>query len=289
MIVYSETSISILKELAKFQYLTVSQFVKLGLTKTNRGIYPVIRKVTDGNRALVKKINYTVQPGKGRPESVHYLSKRGVKFLIENNILEDNQIKRPKREAVSFSNDYYHRVWTVDFFVAVILWAKEKEYHARDFYYYFQQSNGSNRNNKGGVSLSDNRIDINESGIGYIIPDGVGVIDREEQTPFFFLFEQHNGKDTARILRQIHGHTVAIENGLPSIKYDIQHQGEPVSNRVFLVFEYESCMKATMHRLAKSEDFKPFINHFLFKTNETMGETDFSNGWELVSGKEVEF
>lgn len=288
MIIYNNTHIEILKVLAKFQYLTVSQFVKLNITKTKSGIYNSTPHLTRGRRPLVKKADL-VTPKLGRIEALHYLNSYGAKFLVNNEILNNNEINRPQRKEVYIKSDYFHRVWTVDFFISAFLWAKKNSFIIDNINYYFQQSRGSNRNNKDGQSLSDNKIDINIDGVGYIIPDGVGLIYRKEKTPLFFLFEQHNGKDTKRVLQQIHGHVIAIINGLPSIKYQIKYQNEYISNRVFIVFEYESCMKATIKKLANSSDFQPFIKYFLFKTNEQLNNTCFSKEWLYINDEYASF
>ncbi|MBP0484310.1 hypothetical protein [Sagittula salina] len=137
-------------------------------------------------------------------------------------------------------------------------------HQSRFFSCYFQQSSGSNRNNKGGKSLADNRIDVESGGIGYIVPDGVFLVDRPGQKPLFGLFEQHNGKDTAKFLRQVYAHTQAMLEGAPSLHYDVQHEGVYVGNRVYCQFEHESCKQAVLQRLARSEDFKPFEEKFEF-------------------------
>lgn len=258
-----------MQELAEFQYLTSSQFVRLGLTKTRKGIYPVLKKLSEGIRPELGKINYNVSPTHGRPESVYFLTSRGAKHLVERHGADDKDIKRPKRNSVSFASDYYHRIWTVDFFINLKLWCDQKNYSLRSFSYYFQQSNGSNRNNRGGRSLADNRIDIERGGIGYIVPDGVFIVDRPGQKPLFGLFEQHNGKDTGKFLRQVYAHTQAMLEGAPSIYYDVKHKGAYVGNRVFCQFEHESCKNAVVTRLARSEDFAPFRERFVFDFEET--------------------
>jgi hypothetical protein len=120
------------------------------------------------------------------------------------------------------------------------------------------------------------------------VPDGTGVIDRIDKTPIFFLFEQHNGKDTGKFLKQMHGHTEAIKSGSASLKYNVTHNGEHIANRVFCVFKNEACLKASKYRLAKSSDFEPFIDFFHFKSNEDLKNKPFAEGWELANGQAVE-
>lgn len=279
------TELKILEALAEFQYLTTSQFLRLGILQTATSLYPHINRLTKEHNPKIGRVHYAVSPAKGRQESTVFLTKHGAKRLLEAGY-DIEQIKFPKSDTVSFATDYLHRLWTVDFFVSLKNWALESEYDLTDFYYYFQQT-GSNRSNKGGRSLSDNRLDIDLEGIRYVIPDGVAIVEREHTTPVFIFFEQHNGKDTKRFLRQVHGHCVALREGLASIKYNVKFNGEYVANRVFCAFEHEACMLASMSRLAKSPDFQPYIDYFYFRTTESINEGKFDEGWQLANKKPV--
>ena len=117
----------------------------------------------------------------------------------------------------------------------------------------------------------------------------MAIVDRGEKKPLFAMIEQHNGKDAKRFLKQAYGHTLAISEGLPSIKYDVKHDGDYVANRVFCVFEHPACMASAMYRLAKSEDFQPFLPLFCFKSEEAMEKTGFGTGWVLANGKPASF
>lgn len=285
----SEFQRKVLVRLSVFQYLTANQIVRLRTYKKRNYLYEGMKPLMEGKSPLVKRVDYPVIPGVGKLEGIYYLTKKGAKLLIEHTDLEPEKIKYPKREAVNFERDYFHRVQTVDFFISAQLWAEDNGYSMEDFYYYFQQSSGSNRNNKGGRNLSDNRLDIDRGGVGYIVPDGIGIIERGTEKPVFFLFEQHNGKDRNRFLKQVHGHTLAIEDGAASLKYDVKHNGEHMANRVFCVFENSACMHSARTQLSQSQDFPDFMDFFLFKTHEDLLNTSFGEGWELANGQAVNF
>jgi hypothetical protein len=285
---FSETEQAVLEYLAEFQYLTSTQFMRLGLTKTRKGIYPALRRMLEDFRPTIARINYTVSPTQGRPESVHYLTNYGVKTLVKMG-LDEAKIKHPRRSSVTFASDHAHRISTINFLIDMKLWVNAKGYGLDDFTFYFQQAGGSNRFNRGGHSLSDNRIDIENEGVGYIMPDAIAIVERKELPPLFALFEQHNGKDTKRFLEQVHGHILAMERGAPSIKFDVKHNGEFVANRVFAVFENEGIMQASMQRLAKSSDFRDFLDRFYFKSEAMLEATGFGESWLLANGREVNF
>jgi hypothetical protein len=281
---FSRSEERILRALGEFQYLTTSQFVRLGISKTRNSLYPTLRGLTNSKSSSLKKIDYNANPTQGRLEAVYYLTGVGVTYLTDLGLARED-IKYPQRRAVSFASDYKHRIWTVDFFIALKNWIKSKEYGAYDFNYYFQQKGGSNRNNKGGKSLSKTRLDIETEGIGYLVPDGVFIIERDEETPLFALFEQHNGKDTKKLLGQLNAHKIAISKGTPSIKYNIKHEGDYISNRVFVSFEHEGIMQATMHRICKDTSFHPFMKHFLFSLSESVNENGLFRGWVYPNGE----
>ena len=282
---FSVTELNILEALAQFQYLTTSQMVRLGISKSRKTIYPHLARLSKQHRPAIGRVHYTVSPINGRPESTVYLTRDGVKWLIESGY-EPEAIKYPKQTTVNFASDYRHRLWTVDFFVSVKNWADRSQYELGALEYYFQQS-ATNRTNKGGRSLAVTRIDIDLEGVSYIMPDGIGLVERENTSPVFIFFEQHNGKDTKRFLQQVHGHVLAIREGIPAIKYGVKHAGQYVSNRVFCCFEHESCMQASMHRLAKSEHFRPYLRFFYFRTTKSINEGVFEEGWYLASGHEA--
>ena len=287
MEIYSQTEQKIIEALGEFQFLTSSQMVRLGITKTRKGVYKSLANLVNSQRPLVARLNYEISPLNGRPEAIHYLTHFGVRLLEEN--LEADEIKAPRRVAVAFTSDYKHRVSVINLFIDLRKWADEQGYQIDHTSFYFEQNAGSNRHNKGGKSLADNRLDIGKGGIDYIIPDGVAIVDRGEKKPLFAMIEQHNGKDAKRFLKQAYGHTLAISEGLPSIKYDVKHDGDYVANRVFCVFEHPACMASAMYRLAKSEDFQPFLPLFCFKSEEAMEKTGFGTGWVLANGKPASF
>lgn len=281
----SITQEAILYELAEFQYLTNSQLAKL-LDKSTSAVSRNMTALVQSYNPLVGRSDYLNNGSLGRNESIFYLTERGVKAL-EGRGMDRDTIKYPKRKVLSFNSDYFHRVRTVDFFISLKKWSSLQAYELESFSYYFQQNSGSNRNNRGGKHLSDNRIDIESDGVGYVVPDGIFMLRRGDQMPIFGLFEQHNGRDTGKLLRQIHAHCVAITHGAPSIAYDARHNGEYIANRVFISFEHEACMKATMYRLARDETFQPLRELFLFKLSANVKGAAFDQGWCFADGESL--
>jgi hypothetical protein len=289
MEIYNNSEQAILEALGEFQFLTSTQLVRLGRAGSRWTVWKNLNRLINTARAPVARMNYPANPSLGRLDSIHYLTPFGVR-LLEGERSDREDVKAPRRVGVVFTSDYSHRIGVIDFFIALKMWAEKNGFETAHKSFYFEQKTGSNRNNKGGKSLSDNRLDIDKNGVSYIIPDGVAIVSRGEEKPFFLLMEQHNGKDTKRFMRQAYGHTLAIGEGLPSLKFGVKHQGEYIANRVFCVFENPACMQASMYRLAKNLDFdftdvEPF---FLFKTLDAMQNTTFETGWQYANGRMVE-
>ena len=276
----------ILHYLAQLQYLTVAQVAKLS-GQAERTASNHLSNLVKSHRPFVKRKDYLGTGMMGRKPSIYYLSKSGINALEELGV-ERDKIKAPIGAVKNWRSTYNHKVWMIDFFVSLVMWARNEEHGVEYLSYDFQQSKGGNRNNKGGTSASDNRIDINMDGVGYIVPDGVFMVRRGQEKPIFGLFEQHNGSDTARIVRQIENHCVAISHGFPSIWKEAKHHDTYIANRVFIAFENEGCMRSAMYRVARSEDLAPMMQFFLFKLSDDVRNGCFSKGWQFANGQNAE-
>jgi len=272
-----ESQIEILEYLAKFKYLTISQLHQLGVLKNKTGIYQIIKPLKDGKYNMVDLKNFGVAPVYGKLESFYFLTKHGVKFLQEE-LFYENEIKYPLGQTSLFSRDYFHRKFTIDFYINFFLYLNKTDNTLIFADYYFDKL-GSNRTKAN--LRAKNHISIEQTE-GYLIPDMVFKFNINEKD-YLFLFEQHNGKDTKKLIRQLQNYILILETGAASIKYNFDK-----SVRVVIAFEQKSIKDATMKRLSTIKEFYPFINFFIFKTNEEIREDFFSN-WCLFDKSSVNF
>ncbi len=270
----SESELKILESLARYKYLTVSQMHTLNIIKNKNGLYERLRKLKGRSKPYIEKNIFGVYPGKGRLEDFYYLTIPGQKFLIENLDLEQEDIKLPKGTSSLFARDYFHRFETINFYIYLDKWANETNTNILFLDYYFDKI-GDNRTNKN--LRAKNKIEIEQTG-GYIIPDIV-IKFLYQNKPYLFFMEQHNGKDTKKLLKQLYYHLLALEEGKGAEKYKLEK-----NHRVAIVFEFESILKATLERLQEIEDFKGFEHFFIFKTNESLKKEFFSN-WITLDNK----
>ena len=61
------------------------------------------------------------------------------------------------------------------------------------------------------------------------------------------------------------------------------------SHRVLSVFEFISTKNAVLERIKAENYFVKMPNHFLFKSIETLENPTFSEHWENIKGKSVDF
>ena len=273
-----ESQIKLLEKLAQYKYLTTSQMHRLGILKHKQGLYQILRELKDSSKSKIDFKNFGIAPGIGKLESFYFLTKHGIDFLI-NDLEYEDEIKAPIGNSSLFARDYFHRKYTVDFYIYLDSFLNENNGHIDFLDYYFDKV-GNNRVN--GNLRAKNKIDLNAEG-SYIIPDIVTQF-KARDNDFLFLFEQHNGKDTKKLIKQLYNHLLVLEQGSASTKYKFHK-----SNRVVVVFEFESIKKATMKRLSELETFKPFNKFFIFKTNKELENNDFLNNWSLINGEKTTF
>jgi hypothetical protein len=113
----------ILKALARYKYLTASQIVELGicnLTTARQYIsalqkYKLTKKTIYSQPITVNTKNVNI-----RLEGLNFLDIAGVKLLKDNFDLDN--IKYPQKYKLSFSNDYFHRIFMVSSCIAFDKW-----------------------------------------------------------------------------------------------------------------------------------------------------------------------
>ena len=272
----SESELKIIEALARYKFLTVSQLDFLNILKNKVGLYARLRQLRSGKKPFIKKNAFGIMAGKGRLEDFYFLDKRGKEFLIEDLNYLEHQIKIPKGTSTLFQRDYFHRKRVIDIFLFLDRFLIDNQSHIIFLDYYFDKQ-GDNRTKKN--LNAKNKIEVRETG-GFFIPDIVTKIKYKNE-PYLFFIEQHNGKDTKKIMKQLFYHLLSIEEGTGAEKYNTEK-----SQRVLIIFEFENILKATIERLSKISDFKGFEKFFIFKTNEEL-EKDFFKNWHTIDKRKV--
>lgn len=267
-----------LVSLAKYKFLCSSQFTRLGLYKNKGDVTNLLKPMTEQKKPLIGVIKFPTDPTIGKLEYIYYLTKFGEKVLLEDLDYPQEKIKKVKSKPIS-TKDYFHRRATIDLHIGLNQWLQNNNGEIKFLNYYFDKVGTiKNKDNKSVIEI--NRFYL-ENGKSFI-PD-ISTKFRVNNESYIFLFEQHNGKDSKRLIDQLHIHLLAISQDVVSKKFKFNK-----SNRVAIVCEEKSVKDAVIQRLQKTDVFNTFYNFFIFKTNDELKE-DFFNNWTLINGEQVSF
>ena len=274
----TETQVTFMELLAIHGYLTSSQSVKMGLYKRREYLTKSLKPLTNMKKPLILKYNFN--PISGKLESLYYLTKHGKKFLMDELEYSENQIKVHRGLNPLKLRDYHHRKFCIDFHIYLNKWVKVNGGNVNFLNYYFDKTGNNRSNDKNQTVTALNRIFIDKD--TSFIPD-INTLLVVNGKKYLYLFEQHNGKDTKRLLGQLQKHMIALSKKSASEKYKLKS-----SHRVVVVCEYECVKTSIIQRLNNVHGIEPYNNSFIFKTNEELQE-DFFNNWTLINGVKTTF
>lgn len=274
----SENQVSAIEYVAQYKYLTSSQFVEMELYKKRAYLTKALKPLLDMKKPLLAKHDFN--PINGKLESFYYLTKHGKQFLIDELEYKEYHIKAPKGLSPIYLKDYHHRKFTIDFHIYLSKWLDSNDGEIRFLNYYFDKSGNNRSNDKNQFVTTLNKIHIDNT--DHFIPD-INTMFLANDKKFLFLFEQHDGKDTKRLFKQLQTHIIAISKGSVSKKYNLKK-----SHRVVVVCEEQSVKNSIIQRLQKVNGIEHYNNFFIFKTNDEL-QKNFFNNWTLISGKQTTF
>ena len=274
----TENQITALEWLATFKYLTSSQFVKMGLFKKRAYITNSLKVLTDMQKPLIAKHDFN--PITGKLESFYYLTKYGKNFLIDELDYTEPQIKAPRGLSPVRLKDYFHRKYTIDFYIGLKQWLKDVNGEIDFLNYYFDKTGNNRSSDKSTYVTALNKIQPN--GTKAFIPD-ISTMFSISDEKYLYVFEQHNGMDAKRLFEQLYVHIIAISQRAVSKKYNFQK-----SHKVIVVCEQESVKASVIKRLRQEKGIEDYNNFFIFKTNAEL-EDNFYNNWTLLNGKSTTF
>ena len=114
---------NILIALARYKFLSSRQIERLGIchyihaTKNIKSLREI---------GLVDSISIGTIPKMGRIDNLNFLTPKGAKLL--KNSTEIEEIQHPSNPNNFFSNDFIHRINTLDCWIGFEIWAKDKGY-----------------------------------------------------------------------------------------------------------------------------------------------------------------
>lgn len=271
---------NVLENLARYKFLTMSQMLRMDIGTTQyQYLAKQVKSLRDRGNALIGCHNFnTPQPKRGRVESMYFLKPKGREALVFELELKAEKIKMPIGTAMAFK-DYFHRKYTIDYQIELDRWAKQKGFEIPFFDTYFDKV-GNNRVAKN--LRAKTRITLSND--EYFIPDGVYPI-RKESGRRFHLMEMYNGKDTGRVVKQLHKHAQALTFHCTHKQFNLDPES---SYTIALVFQFESIMDATIERIQADGSFAQIYQYFLCKSIDQVNKGELDE-WLNLHGELTKF
>lgn len=274
---------NVLEGLARYKFLTLSQMLDLEVGTTRyKYLWEQVKSLRDRRKPLVRCHRYeNPEPRKGRVEDMYFLTPIGKTALVNELLFSEQSIKIPAGNTPAYK-DYFHRRNTIGFQISLDRWAKSKDVGVPFFDTYFDMT-GNNRVNKD--LRAKTKVDLD--GEDYFIPDGVFRLE-EDKRQRLFLFEMYNGKDSGRVIEQLHKHAMAMTERYThhSLGYDPKK-----SYTIVLVFEFEGIKKAVIGKAKKEfsesgkQSFGKVQQYFICKSIEELEKGRFGKNWTTLFGQ----
>ncbi|MEM6820329.1 MAG: hypothetical protein AAF558_00110 [Verrucomicrobiota bacterium] len=259
--------LSAIKGLARYQYLTLEQFLRLNVSTSKSNLSNRVLIPLRNNRPALVQCN---KRG-AMKEDVYCLTKRGAtEAELQMGI---SPVYYPK-DGIQYERDFEHRTGTIDFMIALDQWAASHDSTVEFIHTYFQGT-GSQQ----GACKFQRATEFTLRNRRKFVPDATFRLHMSDHEKRLFVFEYHRGNDSGRIEAQLLQHTQALAEGLVSDHYE-----HPFAHFVLSIYEQESTKAAVMSRLRKLAAFQPFSDCFLFQTLPSLAHS-FSKGWKTLEDK----
>lgn len=282
--VVTNIQLNVLKSVARFKFLTISQLLEIGAGTTQKSyLWKQMASLRDRKVPLVKRQRFAMVQTMGNkpPQKVedwYYLSPAGKRFL-EDELQFREPIKMPIGRGSIPSKDYFHRKKTISFFIALTKWAETKEIEIPFIHNYYDKTGNARKN---GNLKAKTKIDFEDG--DFFIPDGAFKLLNKNGEKFF-LMEMYNGSDVGRTISQLIKHAISITKRYTHRTYEIPANK---SYLIILIFEQRSLMEATIKRISKKEPaFAIIQKYFRCKTFDEILSEPFHENWKTLTGEEA--
>ena len=259
--------------LSIYRFLTVKQFVKLGIGASEASVRKnILPKLHRSRKPLAKKRKL----GRTLPD-VHYLTEHGVKYLAQVYKLPVEAFPYPKGQVQFGEMFARHRFAQIDFHIGFRQWADSLD----DVEILFTDMDfdiiGSRRQ---GTFTKKTEIRLPNDATP-IVPDGIFGVNINGE-PRIYILEVHRKTETKAVSEQLKRYIDVLETGAVAEKYGLE-----VSRLICSVHTKDNVLDGAKGLLSNLHDFEQFMQAFLFNTFEVVTE-DFPRGWTFVNPKQAE-
>ena len=257
-----------LEALSIYRFLTVKQFVKLGIGASEASVRKnILPKLHRSRKPLAKKRKL----GQFLPE-VHYLTEHGAKHLSEVHKLPIEEFPYPKGQVQFGAMFAHHRFAQVDFHIGFRQWANSRP----DVEILFTDMDfdiiGSRRH---GTFTKKTEIRLPNSN-SPIVPDGIfGVKINGE--PRIYILEIHRKTETKQVVTQLKRYMDVLETGAVATKYGLE-----ISPFICSLHMKDSVLNGVKTALLQSHGFEGFQGAFLFRKFEKESK-NISKKWMFAN------
>lgn len=187
---YSEIDFKILVALGRFEYLTVPQLVRLGISPSPTYLQKRIKRLVETRKPFIGALDFGAVPSKGRLPRMLHLTPLGAEVLQDYKTPENN-LRYPVKARL-FSHDFFHRIHTIDVLIGAELWCEKNGHSLTEHHYYF----GRGRIGKHGRPLAATHVSwVNPDSrkLENLVPDAVFKVQGNDGKERLFVLELTNG------------------------------------------------------------------------------------------------
>lgn len=259
-----------LHALSIYRFLTVSQFVKLGIGASDASVRKnILPKLHRSRKPLAKKRKL----GNFLPE-MHYLTEHGAKHLAEVYKQPIENFPYPKGQVQFGAMFAKHRIAQVDFHIGFRQWANSRP----DVEILFTDMDfdiiGSRR--QGNFTPKTEIILPNDS--TPIVPDGIFGVEINGESRIYVL-EVHRTTETKAVTKQLKRYIEVLEIGAVATKYGIE-----TSPLICSVHMKDNVKKGVLLTMRRMQEVQAVKGAFLFNTFDLI-KLDFSRGWTFADSR----
>ena len=253
----------ILKQIARYKYLCVSQFYLLWYPCSDKTLYKHLNQLVE--KGLIGKSTHKYHPKQWRVENIYILTEKWAEYLVKHNedvVLDVNVTTRPKL----LSHDYEHRKKTLTAQIIMDLSCDNLSINRFRYYHYFQKFRKPRWFPQTATKLQiDNEV---------IIPDSVAISlwasyevgessKKWTSQQLLFLIEIHNWHRVKKIVQQLKPYAMVIASWIAWSTFWLS-----VNPKILVLFEHESTLQSTLEIMSKDTYYTYLKDFYLFKTFE---------------------
>jgi len=270
---FTQHRINALIALARFEYLTTDQFLRLGVSSNESNLSNrVLKPLKTVSPKLIEHYNQGQERGVW---GLYYLSKSGAEFAAAEMGRPLSSIRWPKSKLQNNKRfrDFEHRRGTIWCIIEFYLYC-QKHGLALDFVKTYYQGTGAQR---GKIKFTPDTQRHLKNGVE-IEPDLLLKFTMRDEKKRVFALEFHRGNDSGRVIEQLMLNAQAISDEV----FSKRSENSSLS-MVLSVYEDENTLKNVLKHLRRISDFQPFAPGFAFCTLDAL-KADFSKAWIKLDG-----